>query len=84
MEKINLNLATTSQLMTLQGIGQSLAERIVAYRSSVGRFRTIAELAAVPGISTTLVESFQDEVTVQNLNNLDELPDFEGEFVSGR
>ena len=48
--KLNLNTATAEELMTLPGIGEVLAGRIVAYRAAHGSFSSIDELAQVEGI----------------------------------
>ena len=37
-EKIDLNTATVDQLMTVPGIGETYAKRIIAYRDDVGGF----------------------------------------------
>ncbi len=47
---INLNTATIDQLMTLPGIGQKTAERILEYRTKSGGFKKIEELMNVKGI----------------------------------
>ena len=47
---INLNTATIDQLMTLPGIGQKTAERILEYRAKSGGFKKIEELMNVKGI----------------------------------
>lgn len=47
---LNLNLATPEDLRLLPGIGPKLAERIVHARSQLGRFGSLADLDAVPGI----------------------------------
>jgi competence protein ComEA len=47
---INLNTATVDQLMTLPGIGQKTAERILEYRTKSGGFKKIEELMNVKGI----------------------------------
>lgn len=49
--KIDLNRATTAELVALPGIGPGLAQRIVDYRQRIGRFRTLEELTAVAGIN---------------------------------
>ena len=62
--KINLNSASISELTSLPGIGQSLANRLVEYRSTVGDFRTIEELAAVTGITEVMINRFADRILV--------------------
>ena len=47
---ISLSSATVAQLDTLDGIGPTLAQRIVQYRDSHGGFRSIDELKQVEGI----------------------------------
>ena len=49
-KKININTATIDELTLLPGIGQTLAQRIVDYRESIGPFRTKADLCNVEGI----------------------------------
>jgi competence protein ComEA len=49
-QPISLSTATVAQLDTLDGIGPTLAARIVQYRDSHGGFRSIQELRQVDGI----------------------------------
>ena len=44
------NTATNAELQTLPGIEPVLAARIIEYRETVGKFRTIDDLLAVKGI----------------------------------
>ena len=48
---INLNTASASELEKLPGVGPVLAERIISYRNDHGRFRRVAHLMMVRGIS---------------------------------
>ena len=48
--RMNLNVATASQLERLPRIGPALSGRIVAYREAHGGFRQVADLVAVRGI----------------------------------
>ncbi|MDQ1547597.1 MAG: competence protein ComEA [Actinomycetota bacterium] len=47
---VNINTADTTALETLDGIGPSLAQRILDYRTAHGGFRTVNDLQNVPGI----------------------------------
>ena len=63
-QKININTASVEELKELPGIGDVLAQRIVAYREFQGPFQDIDDLINVEGVSPTLVESLRDLVTV--------------------
>ena len=47
---ININTAGEGELMLLPGIGEMLAERIVAYREANGGFSSAGEIMNVEGI----------------------------------
>lgn len=49
-QSVDLNHATARELEALPGIGETLAKRIVAYRSIHGPFETVEELLKVEGI----------------------------------
>lgn len=61
---ININTASIDELKQLPGIGDVLAQRIVAYRELSGPFLSTDELGAVDGVSLSLVESLQPHITV--------------------
>ena len=48
--KVNVNSASQQQLETLPGVGPSLAQRILEYRTANGAFHSIDELDEVSGI----------------------------------
>ena len=62
--RVDLNTATAAELDTLPGIGPVLAERIVAYRTAEGPFRSVDELEDVPGIGPTIAAELAELVTV--------------------
>lgn len=62
--KVSINLASASELEKLDGIGPSLAERIVAYRESNGPFSSIESLTEVPGIGQKILARFSSEITL--------------------
>lgn len=49
-EKIPLNTATAEQLMTVPGIGEGYAARILEYRQQNGRFQSVDELMNIKGV----------------------------------
>ncbi len=62
--KVNLNTATRAELETLPGIGPTLAQRILDYRTTHGAFRSVDELRNVPGIGDARLAELRDRVTV--------------------
>lgn len=62
--KIDLNLATKEDLVTLPGIGESLATLILNYRNTNGGFTSVDELINVSGIGEKKLEALRDFVTV--------------------
>ncbi|NOZ95868.1 MAG: helix-hairpin-helix domain-containing protein [Acidobacteria bacterium] len=47
---VNINTATTEQLVLLPRVGPALAQRIVTFRTANGKFKSVDELVAVRGI----------------------------------
>ena len=62
--RININLASQTELMDLPGIGSVLASRIVDYRRQHGGFSRIEDLRNVSGIGEKRYEAIQDQITV--------------------
>jgi competence protein ComEA len=61
---VDLNAATLEQLDALPGIGPVMAQRILDHRSDHGPFRTIEELAEVPGIGERRLADLRDRLRV--------------------
>jgi competence protein ComEA len=62
-QPVSLSSATVAQLDTLDGIGPTLAGRIVAYREAHGGFRSVEELKQVEGIGDKRFASLKEGVT---------------------
>jgi competence protein ComEA len=58
--KASLGSATVEQLDQIDGIGPTLAQRIVEYRTEQGGFRSIGELREVEGIGEKRFEALRD------------------------
>ena len=65
---ININTATRYRLTKLQGIGPSLAERIIDYRNLRGRFMEEAEIMNIKGIGKKKYDSIKDNITIGEPN----------------
>lgn len=62
--KVNINTATAYQLTLLPGIGNTLAERIIAYRTENGSFSSVEDILNVSGIGDKKLEQIRDYITV--------------------
>lgn len=62
---ININTATKEQLETLDGIGESTANKIIKYREEKGKFKTIEDIKNVPGIGNAKFENIKDKIKVK-------------------
>ena len=56
---VDINHADTAALCTLPGIGEALAERIIAYRNEHGAFTSVDELENVSGIGESKLEEIR-------------------------
>lgn len=61
---ISINQAEKEEFMALPGIGDVLAERIVAYREKNGSFSAMEELLNVEGIGKKRLEEIMDFITL--------------------
>lgn len=63
-QKVNINTATKEELMTLDGVGEATAEKIIAYRQEHGSFSSIEEIKEVSGIGDKKYEAIKESITV--------------------
>jgi competence protein ComEA len=62
--RIDLNTADKQALMTLPGIGESKADRILEYRQTHGRFGSTEEVMNVSGIGSGVYEKIREYIKV--------------------
>lgn len=77
-KSVDINVADTTELKKLNGIGSVYAKRIVKFRNSLGGYFTVDQIKEVWGISDSLFVSIKPFLTVdtsllikQNINKLD-------------
>ena len=64
-EKININTATVEELVQLDRVGPSYAEKIVAFRQENGLFKTPEDIMLVSGIGPKTFEVNKDRIVVK-------------------
>jgi len=62
---LDLNTATIEELDRLPGVGPVIAQRIVAWRTEHGRFRTIDQLKDVSGVGAATFASLRKLIAVR-------------------
>lgn len=61
--KVSINLGSKEELMTLSGIGEKTAEKIIEYRAT-NKFSTIEDIKNVSGIGESIFEKIKDFITI--------------------
>ncbi len=62
---ININTADMYKLCKLDGIGESIAGKIIDYRAQNGKFKKIDDLKKVDGIGKQKFDKIKDKITVE-------------------
>lgn len=60
--KVNINKASKDQLMTLKGVGNSTADKIIEYRNKEGGFKKIEQLLEVSGIGESKFNKIKENI----------------------
>ena len=61
---VDLNTADAALLDTVPGIGEVIAGRIIEYRNSVGKFKTVDELLNIKGIGEKTYANLKDLICI--------------------
>ncbi len=75
--RIDINKATSHDLLPLPGIGEKLADRIIKYRNILGGFVSSAQLHEVYGLSDSVIQNiskkiyFDGNISKINLNKME-------------
>ena len=64
-EKLNINTATKEELMSVDGIGETIAARILKKRDELGNFKIIEQMIEVDGIGQKTFEKIKKYLTVE-------------------
>ncbi len=62
--KVNINSADKATLMTLPGVGESKADKIIDFRQINGGFKTIEDIMLVAGIKEGMYNKIKDLICV--------------------
>lgn len=63
-KKININTANKEELQSISGIGPALAEKIVSYRNTNGKFKKVEDLKNVNGIGESKYRNIKDSICI--------------------
>jgi len=66
-ERVDINTASAEDLKKVPGLGEALAQRIVAFREEHGRFEKVDDLLNVRGIGVTSLEKLRPHLIVEKI-----------------
>lgn len=64
-KSINLNSAGIDELVSLPGIGESTAEKIIEYRNKKGKFKKIQDIMKVKGIGQKKFDNIKEYLVIE-------------------
>lgn len=65
LQKVNINTATLEELMSLDGVGEKVAQKVLSFRKANGPFQKPEDLMMVKGIGQKMFEKNKDRIVVK-------------------
>ena len=62
LSKVSINYASMEELMTIPGIGESKATKIIEYRNMYGLFQTLDDLMKIDGIKQKTFDKLKEYI----------------------
>ena len=62
-KKVNINTASKAELVTITGIGESTADKIINYREKTSKFKKIEDIKNGPGIGAAKFEAIKEQIS---------------------
>ncbi|MEM2175146.1 MAG: helix-hairpin-helix domain-containing protein [Candidatus Micrarchaeia archaeon] len=63
--KIDINKASKDELISLPGIGEKIAQRIIEYREKKGKFKNKSELLKIKGIGKRRLSKIENLIEIK-------------------
>ncbi len=67
---IDINIATSEELVKVYGVGEVIAQRIVSYKESLGGFVAMEQLNEVWGLSPEVLANLNKQFKVKSMNGI--------------
>jgi competence protein ComEA len=65
LQKVNINTATLEELVSLDGIGEKVAQKVLDFRKANGPFQKPEDLMMVKGIGEKMFDKNKDRIVVK-------------------
>lgn len=65
LQKVNINTATLEELTSLDGVGEKMAKKVLAFRKANGPFQKPEDLMMVKGIGQKMFDKNKDRIVVK-------------------